>query len=72
METQTGATQMAYFSQITDARRFTVEGRNEVFASYDCRRAGFLLAPVGADETGAAVFVGKPEHFFTDEVEEVR
>ena len=62
---------MAYFSQITDVRRFTVEGRNEVFASYDYRRSGPFLAPVGADEAGRTIFVGAPEYFFDDEVQEV-
>jgi len=62
---------MAYFSQITDARRFTVEGRNEIFASYDYRRSGLFLAPVGADKNGRVCFVGAPEHFFDDEVQEV-
>ncbi len=62
---------MAYFSQITDTRRFAVEGRNEVFASYDYRRSGPFLAPVGVDETGRIVFVGAPEHFFDDEVREL-
>jgi hypothetical protein len=71
METQTGAQQMAYFSQITDARRFEVEGRAEVFASYDIRRSGHFLAPVGMDDAGRVVFVGAPEHFFDDEVREV-
>lgn len=62
---------MAYFSQITDPRRFTVEGRNEVFASYDYRRSGPFLAPVGMDAAGNICFVGKPEHFFEDEVREL-
>lgn len=62
---------MAYFSQITDARRFAVEGRNEVFAAYDFRRCGPFLAPVGMDEAGRVVFVGAPEYFFDDEVREL-
>lgn len=62
---------MAYFSQITDTRRFVVEGRNEIFAPYDFRRSGPFLAPIGADETNAVVFVGQPEHFFDDEVREL-
>lgn len=62
---------MAYFSQITDTRRFEVEGRAEVFASYDYRSCGPFLAPIGMDDAGNVVFVGEPEYFFADEVREL-
>lgn len=62
---------MAYFSKITDTRRFAVEGRNEIFASYDYRSCGPFLAPVGMDDAGNIVFVAAPEYFFDDEVREL-
>lgn len=64
---------IAYFSTIetTNTRRFEVEGSNYIYASYDYRRTGHFLAPIGADAAGKAVFVDAPHHFFDDEVREL-
>jgi hypothetical protein len=61
----------AYFSQIRDDRRFSVEGYEDVFAVYDASRSFTLYAPVGVDASGTSCFVGAPRPFFDDEITEL-